>query len=203
MSKPIEYFYSAHSAYAWLGSARVMEVARAAGRRIEHRPMNLRRVVEAAGSVPFTERTPGHRAYFFGREMKRWAEQRGAALMEGMPTHHRHDITLPNCLIIAAIEAGHEAGRLAHALLSAHWTEDADLAEPATLRALAEREGYPGAALLERAASDSVRARYEENTNEAITRSVFGSPTYFVDGDMFYGQDRLEMVERALREPYR
>jgi 2-hydroxychromene-2-carboxylate isomerase len=47
-----------------------------------------------------------------------------------------------------------------------------------------------------------VQRQYQANTDEAIRRSVFGSPTYFVDGDMFYGQDRLEMVERALAKPY-
>jgi 2-hydroxychromene-2-carboxylate isomerase len=47
-----------------------------------------------------------------------------------------------------------------------------------------------------------VQATYETNTEEAIRRSVFGSPTYFVDGDMFYGQDHLAQVERALRQPY-
>ena len=62
---------------------------------------------------------------------------------------------------------------------------------------------YAARPLIEAAASPKVRAVYEANTVEAMDRSVFGSPTYFVDGDMFYGQDRLEMVERALRQPYR
>ena len=59
------------------------------------------------------------------------------------------------------------------------------------------------APLLDAALSDEVAQIYEANTEEAIERSVFGSPTYFIDGDMFYGQDRLEMVERALRQPYK
>jgi 2-hydroxychromene-2-carboxylate isomerase len=56
--------------------------------------------------------------------------------------------------------------------------------------------------LLDLALSPEVKTIYRANTDEAIRRSVFGSPTYFVDGDMFYGQDRLDMVERALRKPY-
>ena len=60
-----------------------------------------------------------------------------------------------------------------------------------------------GAALLAKAGSAEIKAQYERNTGEAIERSVFGSPTYFADGDMFYGQDRLELVERALKQPYK
>ena len=70
------------------------------------------------------------------------------------------------------------------------------------LAAIGRNGGIDPAPLLERALSPQVQAIYRTNTEEAIRRSVFGSPTYFVDGDMFYGQDRLEMVERALRLPY-
>jgi len=198
----IEYFYAAHSAYAYLGSARFMQIAKAAGRTIEHKPVDLRRVVSESGSVPFSERTPGHRAYFFGREMKRWSEQRDAPLLGHRPTHHDNDITLPNCLLIAGVVQGLNVDELAHALLTAHWTNDADLADPGTLATIARDAGYEPDPLLEAATDPQVRDIYAANTEDAVARSVFGSPTYFVDGDMFYGQDRLEMVERALSQPY-
>ena len=150
----IEYFYAAHSAYAYLGSAQFMQIAKTSGRVIEHRPIDLNRVVNASGSVPFSERSPGHRAYFFGREMKRWSEQRGVPLMAHMPTHHGNDITLANCLLIAGLDQGLNIDLLAHALLAAHWTEDADLADPATLAKIAQDAGYVANTLLE-AATDS------------------------------------------------
>ena len=74
----IEYFYSAHSAFAYLGSARFMAIARAAGRRIAHKPIDLRRVVAVTGPGATNGRTPARRAYFSGREIERWAEARGA-----------------------------------------------------------------------------------------------------------------------------
>jgi len=198
----IEYFYAAHSAFAYLGSARFMQIARAAGRRIAHRPVDLRRVVAEAGAVPFGRRSAAHRAYFFGREIARWSEERGAPAMDRIPTHHANDIALPNGLLIAALAAGHDIDRLAHALLEAHWRDDADLADAATLARLARGVGLEPQPLLDAALSEAVQRIYRANTEEAIRRSVFGSPTYFVDGDMFYGQDRLEMVERALGRPY-
>jgi 2-hydroxychromene-2-carboxylate isomerase len=164
--------------------------------------MDLNRVVAAAGSTAFRERNAKYRAYFFGREIVRWAEYRNAPVMDGRPTHHDKDMTLPNCFLIAGIAAGHDIDRLAHALLEAHRRDDADLTDEATLTALAHAVGIDGAPLLAAARTSDIEGIYVANTAEAIDRSVFGSPTYFVDGDMFYGQDRLEMVERALRQPF-
>jgi len=199
----IEYFYAAHSAYAYLGSAALLRIVREGGHRLVHRPMDLTRVIAGAGSSPTRTRTPAFRAYFFGREIQRWSEQRGAPVMDGIPTHHFNDITLANCVLVAAMDSGENIDALAHTFLEAHWRDDADLADAATLSRLTAGVGFDANALLAAAGSARVQQRYDEFTREAIERSVFGSPTYFVDGDMFYGQDRLEMVERALQRPYR
>lgn len=198
----IEYFYAAHSAFAYLGSARFMQIAKAAGRRIAHKPIDLRRVVAESGAGSFGKRSKEHIAYYFGREIERWSEQRGAPTLGRIPTHHANDITLPNCVLIAALDQGHDIDRLAHAMLESHWRDDADLANPADLAAIARGVGLDPEPLLNAALTPEVRRIYDANTEEAIRRSVFGSPTYVVDGDMFYGQDHLAMVERALQRPY-
>lgn len=198
----IEYFYAAHSAFAYLGSRRFMDIAQAAGRRIVHRPYDLRRALPAIGSPDFRARTKPHYAYFFGREIQRWSEYRDAPVLGYTPTHHQNDIDLPNCVLIAGQEAGLVIDELAHRMLESHWKEDSDLADRETLMRLCDQVGIGGASLLDAAGSPEIRAIYDRYTEEAIERSVFGSPTYFVDGDMFYGQDHLEMVERALRKPF-
>lgn len=196
----IEYFYSAHSGYAYIGSQTFMDVAKAAGRRIDHRPMDLRAVI-AAWPGSHNGRTPQHRAYFSGREIQRWAEYRGAEIM-ARPTHHDNEIALSNGVLIASIIEGLDTDALAHRFLEGHWRDDADLADPRTLSTLAEDVGIDAAPLLDAARSPEVVAIHDTNTEEAIARSVFGSPTYFVDGDMFYGQDHLELVARACRVPF-
>ncbi len=198
----IEYFYSAYSAYAYLGSARFMEVARAAGRRIVHRPINLRPVVAQSGSIPFGERKSSQLVYYFGRETERWAEHRGVAMMKGRPTHHDNDTALCDGMLIAGVLQGHTVDALAHAILEAHWRDDADFADRPTLAALGREVGIDPEPLLDAALSPEVQAIYQANAAEAVERTVLGSPTYFVDGDMFYGQDHLEMVERACVKPY-
>ena len=197
----IEYFYSAHSAYAYIGSAKLMGIAAAGGHTIAHRPMDLRAVVAKTGPGPTNSLTPQRRAYFSGREIERWAEARGIGIM-ARPTHHDNDIALSNGMLIAGLEQGVDIGSLAHRMLEAHWRDDADLADRDTLARIGAEVGVDPAPLLDAALSPEVQAIYEANTQESIERSVFGSPTYFVGGDMFYGQDRLELVERALVKPF-
>jgi 2-hydroxychromene-2-carboxylate isomerase len=198
----IEYFYASYSGFAYLGSARFYEIATAANRNIIHRPIDLRVVVKAAAPSAFGQRSKAHIDYYFGREIARWSEHRNAPIMDGTPTHHANDITLSNCTLIAGIEQGHNIDQLAHAMLHAHWREDADLDNPDTLLEICNSVGLDANSLLDLAIRPEIKAIYKANTQEAIDRSVFGSPTYFIDGDMFYGQDRLEMIERALEKPF-
>ena len=198
----IEYFYSSHSGYAYVGSARFMEIARKGGRRIDHRPMDLRAVVAVTGPGPTNALTPGRQAFFSGHVIRRWAEARGAEILNQRPTHHDHEIALSNGMLIAGLLQGLNIDQLAHEMLQAHWRDDADLDNRDSLARIGEAAGVDPAPLLDAAMSDEVQTVYQKNTEEAIERSVFGSPTYFVDGDMFYGQDNLELVERALVKPF-
>ncbi|MEM9278741.1 MAG: 2-hydroxychromene-2-carboxylate isomerase [Pseudomonadota bacterium] len=198
----IEYFYSTHSAYAYIGSKLLMEIVNRNECRIIHKPIDLNPVVEASSGQPFGHRSDAHRAYFFNREIERWAEHREASLINHRPTWHDEPLTLPNGFVIAAVENGHNADQLVHEILKAHWLDDANHNDPETLSAIAHSVGIDPAPLLKIAMSDEIQAIHQTNTEEAIRRSVFGSPTYFIDGDMFYGQDHLELVERALDKPY-
>lgn len=194
----IEYFYSAHSAFAYIGSRRVMEIAAKSGCRLIHRPIHLKPVITAVGGKGFHERTKQHVDYFFGREIERWANFRDVAIISFRPTFHDEDMTLPSRLLIAAKEGGQDVDRLAHLILEAHWKDDADISRQDTLTPLIASIGINPDTLTEKAASPHIHKIYEENTREAIERSVFGSPTYFLNGDMYYGQDHLELLEQAL-----
>jgi len=198
----IEYFYSSHSAFAYLGAAHFMKIAAAAGRVVVHKPMALTRVVEAVYPDGFGGRSPAHRAYYFGREIERWAEYRGVEFKGGIPANHGNDAGLANRVLIAADSVGHDVAALGFAMMQAHWLKHQDLADPEVLRMIMASQLLDADALLAAAASAEVNAEYKANTEEAIERSVFGSPTYIVDGDAFYGQDRLALVEYALKKPF-
>lgn len=200
--KQIEYFYSTHSAFAYIGSAKLLEIAAAADREIVHRPVNLGPVMQAAGGKPSRERTEAHRQYFFGREIERWAEHRQVPIIDYRPTHHDNSLALSSGMVIAALEQGMNVDKLVHAIMVSHWRDDSNLADAQTLAAVARTVDVDPEPLLEKAMAADIQDKFEANTKEAIERSVFGSPTYFVDGDMFYGQDHLELADIAFAKPF-
>lgn len=198
----IEYFYSAHSAFAYLGAKRLSEIAAETKSRIIHRPIDLNLVLAAAHPNGFRGRSKAHLGYYFGREIERWAEYRKLPVRGGTPANHRNDTTLANTMLIASATLGQDVDSLAFAVMQAHWNDHADLADRATLAALATTVGQAPDELFDLAETAKTKTIFEANTAEAIERSVFGSPTYFVGGDMFYGQDHLEFVERAISQPF-
>lgn len=198
----IEYFYSTHSAFAYLGAPRLMEICRDYDCTLIHRPINLSPVVEYAGGLPFAQRTQAHVDYFFGREIERWAAFRGLPIINHRPTHHDNALNLSSGMLIAAEQQGHSINHLSFALLRAHWRDDINLADQSALAAVASETGLDPVPLFDRALSKDVQQVFENNTKIAMDRQIFGSPTYFLDGDMFYGQDRLELLAHALETPF-
>lgn len=197
----IDCYYSVRSVYAYLGSARIIALARRFGRRLRHRPIDLSRVVPAAGSQPFAERSDTHRRYWFDTEPRRWSEWLDRPLVVE-PKHHYGDRVLPSSVVLAAQAAGEDADALSDAILTALWRDDLDIASPRVLSELARGCGIDADSLLARAASPAIRAEFDACTDEAIRLGVLGSPTYVVDGELFYGQDRLMFVERQLERPF-
>lgn len=196
------YYYSAHSAFAYLGSARVTEICAAHELTLVHRPIPLSPVVEAQGSLPFRARTQAHVDYFFGREIERWSEWRGVPVIPFRPTHHDADYALASGMIMALGDRGTDVDDMAHAVLQAHWRDDADLSDRETLATLAETLGHSSRTLMAQAETPEVTAQYAVNAQAALNASVLGSPTYVLEGEVFYGQDRLEMLERAITRPF-
>ncbi len=199
----IQFYYSTHSIFAYLGMQELRSVSERTGRRIEHRPINLDKVIEGQGITPFEARSPKRANYFFVREVERWAQVRNVSIPDRYPRAHFKPPDLANRVLIAALHEELPVDDLAHRFMSAHWTEGADLSDADTVSDIASRQGLDAPRLLASAEGEQTGAQYAANTDEAISRGVMGSPTFFVDGDMFYGQDRLDHVERAADTPFK
>lgn len=198
----IKYIYSAHSAFAYLGSSALSKICAEHHVTLIHKPILLSPVVEAQGSLPFAARTQAHVDYFFGREIERWAEYRNVPVINFRPTYHDADYSVASGMILALGDSGPATDRMAHRLLEAHWRDDADLSCQQTLAAIATELGHDALSLLQRASSEALQDQLQKNSIWARDLNVFGSPTYIVDGDPFYGQDHLELVKRAVCQPF-
>jgi len=197
MEKIVDYYLFANSPYTYMGHRRFGEIARAAGASIRVRPMDAAKVFPVSGGLPLAKRAPQRQAYRLV-ELERWREHLGVAL-NLQPKFFPCATDAASRLIISAGETSDAAAfDLAGRVLAAVWTEERNIADEETLLAIASEAGQPGAALLARSKTDAIQARYDAFTQEAIERQVFGAPTYFFRDEPFWGQDRLEFLQRAL-----
>ncbi len=199
----IDCYYSVRSVYAYFGASRVRELARRAGRRLRHFPIDLAQVVPAYGSLPFAQRNAKMRAYQFEVEVGRWSAWLQMPVLLH-PEHHHGDRELPSCCVLAAQQMELDADTLSGAILTALWRHDRDIGNADVLAAIAAECGIAPAPLLALARSPALGDAFRQCTTQAIGLGVPGSPTYVVDGELFFGQDRLMFVEQHLaRAPSR
>ena len=192
----IDYYHWLLSDWAYLGGVRFTQMAARHGLRINFIPMRMQDVYAASGGVLLGERSWQRQAYRIA-ELKRWSARLGIRV-NIEPRYFPGDVDLASCMEIAAQRRGWPVGDFVNAVMAAIWAEDANPADPDTLAALAHRHGLDAAILLADAATEVVRAEYRDNTARALAAGVFGSPFYLFAGEIFWGQDRLEMLEETI-----
>jgi 2-hydroxychromene-2-carboxylate isomerase len=196
--KSIDYYDSMSSPWTYLGHLRFVKLAHRFGLTIRHKPMDLLKVWSVSGGLPLKQRAQQRQAYRH-QELRRWREllQMPCNLE---PAHHPVADRRACYMVIAAMRRGLDWSTLSYAILRAVWAEDRDIADHATLVAIANENGMDGKALLAATEDAAVQAEYLSNTEEAIRIGVFGAPTYVFDGELFWGQDRLQMLEWRLTQ---
>ncbi len=199
MTKTIDYYFSPQSPWTYLGHLRLWDVAREAGATIKVLPVDLGgKVFPVSGGQPLAARAPQRQAYRL-LELKRFSESLHAPI-NIQPSYFPVSGDDAAKLIIAVeMKDGTDAAmHIADAVLRAVWVEERNIADETTLaKLLKERELSPKR--LEESHSQAAQERYEANTAAAIAAGVFGAPSYVIDGEIFWGQDRLDFVQRRLQ----
>lgn len=197
MSKVVHYYFSPMSPWTYLGHERFLQIAKRHGARIEVKPVDYGRIFPLSGGLPLAKRAAQRQKYRLA-ELARWHKFLGVTL-NTEPKFFPYDSTLAAKAIIAATQRGQEAAmRLSGAILRACWAEERNMADEAQLAAVIRAQGLDPTGLLAVAKSADTQARYDEFTEEAIKRDVFGAPTYVYDDELFWGQDRLDFLDRKL-----
>ena len=196
----LSYYLAPQSPWTYLGHQRFSELVAQHGIEFDYRPIDLLRVFRASGGLPLSER-PKQRQNYRMAELKRFSE----ALAVPLDPEPRHfpvsgDLAARLLIATAAKHGTATAMQLQGAVGRALWVESRNIADGDTLIELATACGVDGAALTRDARSAEIEARYQAYTDEAIEVGVFGAPTFIVDGEVFWGQDRLEFVQRALAQ---
>jgi len=196
MAAPIEFWFDFSSPYSYLASEKIEELAARHGRGVAYRPTLLGVIFRTTGGVPLTELVPP-KASYFAHDFER------SARFAGVP--YRPPSVFPIATVNAAraflwLQEQDEAlaAQFLHAAFRAYFSQDRSLAEPEVLNALAIEVGADPVAMARGMQEPAVKERLKALVDESIARGVFGAPTIFVDGEMFWGHDRLPQVERWL-----
>lgn len=198
MGKQVDYYFSPISPWTYLGHPRLTAMLKKYGAQVNVKPVDLGgKIFPVSGGLPLSQRAPQRQAYRLV-ELARWRDFLKMPLTI-KPKFFPAPGDLSACLIIAAKAHGEEAAlRVSWGILKACWTEERNTGDVQTLLAIATEQGLNGAELIAQAQSDEVRAKYAAFTQEAIDRQVFGAPSYVIDGEIFWGQDRLDFLDRKL-----
>ena len=198
MSHSVDYYFAPQSPWAYLGHQRFHNILKKSGAAVRVMPFDLGgKVFPISGGLPLGQRAPQRQAYRL-TELERFSKWLGAPL-HLKPTFFPVSGDDAAKLIIAVdIAMGADAAmNISGAILSAVWSQQRNIADEKTLAELLHEQHLP-AACLEQTYSQAVHERYESYTQMAIDAGVFGAPSYVLADEIFWGQDRLDFVERAL-----
>ena len=196
----IDYYLSLNSPWTYMGSGLFAELARRYGAEVNVKPAKFGPIFEQTGGLPLPKRSPQRQAYRM-MELKRWREVRGLPL-NVEPKFFPSDEAAATRLVIAAKLQGKDAHKLSLELGRAIWEREESFADPAVMASSAQRAGLDAAVLRAGGPSDAeLDTLYDQFTQEALKAGVFGAPSYVLpSGEIFWGQDRLDLLERALKK---
>jgi 2-hydroxychromene-2-carboxylate isomerase len=203
MSREIDYYFSLPSPWAYIGHGPFRELVTAYDLKVNHKPVFLGEVFSETGGLPLGKRHPVRQRYRMV-ELQRWRDRRGLDF-HLQPKNWPFDGRLADGVVIAALEAGHDPDAFLRLAYPAVWEQQLNLADAETVIGLADAAGLPGKKLVERSAADEISAVYKQNRADAVAADVFGSPAYVLEGEVFWGQDRIDLLAAALksgRKPY-
>ena len=193
----VDYFFAPMSPWTYLGHARFVRIAREAGATVRVRPMDLGQVFPVSGGLPLPKRAPQRQAYRLV-ELRRFADWLQLPLnLQPAFFPVKGDASAQLIVAVDQHDGSDAALALTGAVLAACWAQDRDIADPTTLADLLQACGLP-AERLAQSHTPAVAAAYQAHTQAAIDAGVFGAPSYVLDGEIFWGQDRLDFLQHQL-----
>lgn len=195
----IDYYFAPHSPWTYLGHLRFWDIARAAKARIAVRPVDLGgKVFPLSGGLPLAKRAPQRQAYRLAEleRFSRWLQMPLNLQPRFFPVNS--DDAAKLIIAVDLHDGAESAMHIADAVLRGVWAQERNIADESTLAAMLRERELP-ARRLEDSHSQAVHECYERYTQDAIEAGVFGAPSYVIEGEIFWGQDRLDFVERRLK----
>ena len=196
MSHSVDYYFAVPSPWTYLAGPRFEKLIKKFNLEVNWKPYDVPRGFALTGTKPVLQRPPQIQANRLN-ELRRWREYLDMPL-NLQPKFFPANATPTAHMLISAKQTGGDISKLANAYMRAYWVEEKDITDPAILIKIADKLEWNGKAVFENSAGTAVIAEYENNSEEAVTRNVFGTPTWIYQDEIFWGQDRLDFLTRAI-----
>jgi 2-hydroxychromene-2-carboxylate isomerase len=196
MASQIEFYFDFASPYSYLAATQLPALTAATGAEIVHRPFRLLELMKIVGNRPTTIECK-NKGQYASADISRWAARYKVPFQRN-PNRRNFDYAALGRGALVAIDQGRGADYV-DTVYRAIWAGEQNLADTTVLAGLLDQAGFHGASLLDEAAGAEYVARLDRHTSEAAERGVFGSPTFFVHDQMFFGNDRLDFVIDAAK----
>ena len=196
MSKTVEFFFDLGSPASYLAYTQLPGICRESGATLVYRPMLLGAVFQATGNAS-PAMIPAKGRYML-RDLARFAERYGVP-MRFNPYFPLNTLTLMRLLVAVQLHQPERFEAALQALYQAIWVDGLNLGEPARVAEVLTAAGFDAESLLAQCAEPAVKEALKASSEEAVARGVFGAPSIFVEGELYFGQDRLDFVREALR----
>lgn len=195
MSKTIEFFFDFGSPYSYLANTQLPSIAARVGATIVYSPVGVLRLMELAGNRPTTLECKNKRRHT-PLDFSRWAALYGVKMGKNA---YLRDMKLEPLLqgVLVALEQG-VAERYASAVFTGIYADALDLGNPEVFTQVLTDAGLDGKGILTARDTEARKSDLERRTEEAVARGLFGVPAFILDGQIYFGNDRLQFVERAL-----
>ncbi|MFV9655630.1 2-hydroxychromene-2-carboxylate isomerase [Pseudomonas sp. NY15366] len=197
MRKTVEFYFDLGSPASYLAHTQLPALCRDSGATLVYRPMLLGAVFQATGNAS-PAMIPAKGRYML-RDLARFAERYGVP-MRFNPHFPINTLTLMRLLVAVQLHQPERFDDALQALFQAIWVDGVNMGDSAKVSEVLTAAGFDAQALQAQIAEQQVKDALKASTEEAVKRGVFGAPTCFVQGEMFFGQDRLEFVREALRD---
>ena len=194
----IDYYASLNSPWTHLGAARIEALAAKYNATLRIYPVDFGAIFAGSGGLPLPKRAPHRQAYRL-MELRRWRGFLGVPInIEPKFFPSSEVLTGPCVIAVRETQGDTPAINLAHRVLKAVWQDELNPADPVTLAKLIGEVGLNAETVLKLGAEPRWTERREADTRAALERGVFGAPSYVIGEEIFWGQDRLEFVDRKL-----
>jgi len=193
--KEVAFYFDFSSPFAYLAATQIEEIAARKGAKVLYRPFLLGALFKAIGTpnVPLFA-MPEAKRKLYELDLFRWADHWGVPLR--FASRFPMNTVKPLRMVLAAEEAC--VPRLVEGIYRAYWALDRDISEDDELVRIANDVGLDGAGLVRMTQDEGLKQKLKDVTDEAVKRGVCGAPCFLVSDLLFWGQDRLLFVEKAL-----